>query len=204
MVKLPVKTNKKIALQTREDLEINIPAKVVLYPDTYYNTEIPLKLNLSWLPKHVKVYALGRDGKWTCQGNANTPFRINKQGDTECFSVNGKDCLVAHPRSCEKLKASPPRHLKPLACGKEHMKTYGITGYEGSGHWCNTFRNIYLTNARAVLVNEKTHKTLATGRMSGMKMIVKNVYKEFLPLLAKVRRAISCRYPELTGRKEQY
>lgn len=199
--KTVVKRN-KIVLDTRQELDMTIPAKVVLHPHTFLDTVVPLRLNLSWLPKHVKVFVLGKDGTWTCQGNANTPFRINRQsGNTECMSMNAKDCLGSHPRSCEQLKASPPRKLKPLSCGKNHMKVWGMTGYQGAGHWCNTFRNVYLDNARVVLVNTRTHKTLATGVMKGSKFAIKKVYPEFIPLLTRVRHALS-KNPTLTPHRK--
>jgi hypothetical protein len=186
------KVVKKILLDTREELDIIIPAKATLHPNTSLDTKVPLTLNLSWLPKHIKVLVLGKDGTWSCQGNANTPFRVNRKGgNTECMSVNAKDCLVAHPRSCEKLRANPPRKLKPLSCGKEHMKVWGMTGYQGAGHWCNTFRNVRLDQAQTVLVNTRTHKTLATGAMKGSRFAVKKVYPEFVPLLSKVRQSLS-------------
>lgn len=197
MSKKKVIQDKKIMLQTREEIDIILPPK--LHP----LINIQLKIKLSWLPKNVKLYVLGRDGKWTCKGNANTPFRVNrKNGNTECMSVNAKDCLVANPRSCKDLKISPPRRLKPLECGKDHMKIWGMTGYEGAGHWCNTFRNLYLDNAKAVLVNEKTHETIATGAMKGSKFYVKKVYPEFDPLFNKVHRAMSQNPHLLDQRKD--
>lgn len=200
---MTTKKQNKILLQTREELDFTIPHKVVLHPDTYLKMDIPLRLNLSWLPKNVKLYVLGKDGKWTCQGNANTPFRVNRQnGNTECMSMNAKDCLVAHPRSCEKLRASPPKKLKPLSCGKEHMKVWGMTGYQGAGHWCNTFRNVYLDNANVVLVNVRTHKTLATGSMKGSHFTVKKVYPDFIPLLTRIKRALSQNPTLIPKRKE--
>lgn len=183
----------KILLQTREEVDLMVPAQA---------GGLPTKWNLSWFPRHIRLYVLGRDGNWTCEGNANTPFRVNRySGNTECMSVNAKDCLVAHPRSCESIRASPPRRLKPLSCGKNHMKVWGMTGYEGAGHWCNTFRNVYLDNARAVLVNTRTHKTLATGGMRGSRFHVKKVYPAFVPLLRRMRRAMS-HDPQLVPRRK--
>lgn len=179
------KTEKKVLLQIRRELDVLFPPKVT-------GALLPMRWNLSWFPGHVRLYALGRDGNWTCQGNANTPYRVNrKSGNTECMSVNAKDCLVAHPRSCQNIRASPPRKLRPLSCGDAHRKVWGMTGYEGAGHWCNTFRNIYLDNARAVLVNTRTHKTLATGAMRGSDFHVKKIYPEMVPLLSRMRKALS-------------
>ena len=49
----------KIGLETREELDMIIPAKVALHPHTFLDTVVPLILNLSSLPKHVKVFVLG-------------------------------------------------------------------------------------------------------------------------------------------------
>ena len=190
----------RILLQTRKELDVLIPRRC---PGTDGLVELPLRWNLSWFPDHVRLYALGRDGQWTCKGNANTPFRVNRAtGNTECVSVNAKDCLVAHPRSCEKIRTNLPK-LKPLSCGPHHMKVWGMTGYEGAGHWCNTFRNIYLDGAKAVLVNTRTHKTLATGAMRGSEFTVKKAYPEMVPLLRRMRKDVS-QAPEsaLPRRKE--
>ena len=100
-------------LQTRKEVDVVIPHQT------------PSRWNLSLFPNHVRLYALGRNGQWTCKGNANTPYRVNRStGNTECMSVNSKDCLIAHPRSCQKIRESPPPKLKPLSCGSQHMKVW--------------------------------------------------------------------------------
>lgn len=82
------------------------------------------------------------------------------------------------------------------------MKVWGMTGYEGAGHWCNTFRNIYLDNAKAVLVNTRTHKTLATGAMRGSDFNVKKMYPEMVPLLSKMIKFLT-QNPGLTPKRKE-
>lgn len=76
---------------------------------------------------------------WKCVAGVNTPIMVNPRGDVMCMSKNGKDCMTEKSRDkCERLAARPPANLAPLACGEDHKKKWGSTGYDTKGHWCDT------------------------------------------------------------------
>lgn len=79
---------KKILLDTREELDITIPAKVALHPHTFLETKVPLTLNLSWLPKHIKVLVLGKDGTWSCQNDLVARYSFHLKNRNELFRNN--------------------------------------------------------------------------------------------------------------------
>jgi len=128
------------------------------------------KVLLGKLSKHYRV-ALTKDlMEWTCEGRLNSPARLNAQGDTQCFSLNNKDCITTHHQACELLKNNPPPNLHPLVCGSMHMKKWGVTGYEEPGHWCRTTRNMLLSGKTGKLLDlsdPKHPKVLAWGVMDG-------------------------------------
>lgn len=188
------KTDIKIAHQ---DSTIEIPDKVRLHPNSFFQSELPLSISMSLFPSNINLYVKKKSGVWTCRGSVNSPMRMSSSGNPECMSHNAKDCIVTHPRACNLLLKNPPPKMRPLECGENHMRHYGITGYEHGTHWCSTTRNMFLNGANAVIVDEKKKKELAVGKMTGTKLKVSLVYKDFLPLLKKIRRGLSCRHEQL-------
>lgn len=99
----------------------------------------------TWMPPNGEVFT-DRDpvrnqkpytpSGWKCLGGINVPVRRSPDGEIECMATNGKDCLWGDAASCQRLAASPPGGLQPLACGIRHMLHYGGTGYDHAGHWC--------------------------------------------------------------------
>jgi hypothetical protein len=63
--------------------------------------------------------------------------RMNSEGNAECGSENGRDCIVADKATLQKYKIEKPKWVNALMCGDHHMSVYGSTGYESPGSWCN-------------------------------------------------------------------
>ena len=76
---------------------------------------------------------------WSCVPGIGVPVRMNNSGDTECMSVNNRDCLWSG--DCYNTLTTPADSVKPLACGEMHKKEWGSTGYEDPGHWCSKVRS---------------------------------------------------------------
>lgn len=74
---------------------------------------------------------------WKCVPGILTPVSKNDNGDIECASTDGRNCLwVGTPAKCEEMIQNMPKNLKPLSCGPPHQSLYGITGYNYPAHWC--------------------------------------------------------------------
>jgi hypothetical protein len=71
---------------------------------------------------------------WSCVGGINVPIQLNKAGDVQCASTDGKNCLW-NDSGCN--LANVPASPNPLACGSAHNNLYGMTGYNDKNHWCN-------------------------------------------------------------------
>jgi hypothetical protein len=66
---------------------------------------------------------------WTCINNERL-VRINSEGNTECATLDGKNCLY----SCSLDKQGS---FIPLTCGSQGMRDkWGISGYDTPGNWC--------------------------------------------------------------------
>ncbi len=74
---------------------------------------------------------------WRCVPGVKAPLRKNANGDVECASIDGKNCLQSKP--CDQQLKTLPNNLNPLACGEMHKKQWGGTGYDKPGHWCNKY-----------------------------------------------------------------
>jgi hypothetical protein len=53
-------------------------------------------------------------------------------GNPACASYNGRDCLWGVSK--DQIDFSK---LHPLVCGGNHLKAYGVTGFEDPKHWCS-------------------------------------------------------------------
>ena len=189
-------TNISKKIDIREKITLSIPEVVSLDENKKYNRQTPIKILLVSFPSYVRLYLLNRNGEWTCAHGLNSPARLSKNGNIECMSHDGKNCIVTHPTACKGLKKNPPSKLKPLECGDMHMRKWGISGYE-TGNWCDNTRNMIIMDAKAVLVNEKKNLILATGKMKASEFMVKKIFTDFLPILQRVERSSKCAYPTL-------
>jgi hypothetical protein len=56
-----------------------------------------------------------------------TPVRLNKKGDIECFSIDGRKCIwgITTLDQCKQIIANRIGKLKPLACGLPLFALYG-------------------------------------------------------------------------------
>lgn len=144
------------ALKTRADFFIYFPDRSWRKP-------------LVDLPANIQLHVFDVRQEWSCGEGLNCPLRMNTDGDVQCFSLNGKDCVVSHPRACGQVLQSleHSEHVNPLTCGSEHLRKWGITGYEDPNHWCHANRNKFVTGHACTLYDTLTDKTLAEGRMEG-------------------------------------
>lgn len=71
--------------------------------------------------------------KWNCLDGFGVPMRLNKNGDVECASVDGVNCLWSEKCNMSTL----PAKLNPLSCGAGHKSAHGESGYNNPVHWCN-------------------------------------------------------------------
>ena len=81
--------------------------------------------------------------KWLCNEvtGLKTGIKLSKNGDVQCLSKNGKDCVWGDlgNKLCKKIQhcSKTRKRMKKLTCGKEHAKIWGHTGYNfPTGHWC--------------------------------------------------------------------
>ena len=59
-------------------------------------------------------------------------FTITTDGNPACASYDGAKCLWG-----KKMGEIDFSKVRPLACGAEHRRLYGVTGFEDPKHWCN-------------------------------------------------------------------
>jgi len=72
------------------------------------------------------VLKLKDTSKWQCVKGVTAAVRRNKQGDVECYSIDGNDCkwLTCVSDSIDPL---PDDKLKPIVCKRSDFYP---------GHWC--------------------------------------------------------------------
>lgn len=70
--------------------------------------------------------------------NKNLALKINSEGNVECASVDGKNCIA----NCEEVYDLLINYGNPLVCGEEHYQLYNFTGYDDKSHWCSQYRDI--------------------------------------------------------------
>ncbi|KAF0715719.1 Aste57867_3228 [Aphanomyces stellatus] len=86
--------------------------------------------------------------KWSCIPGLMTPVRIASNGNIECWSNNGVDCI----NDCVALVASNTEPTKPVTCGCKHLSAWNTTGYyDANGnvdtsHWCNLAKDVLGAN----------------------------------------------------------
>lgn len=71
---------------------------------------------------------------WQCFKNISVPVRMNQDGDVECMSKDGKNCMW--DGKCETKLKTIVRNQDPLTCGAMHKDLYGSIGYDNPSHWC--------------------------------------------------------------------
>ena len=59
-------------------------------------------------------------------------FAIMADGNPGCASYDGASCLWG-----TKMADIDFSKVKPLVCGAQHRRLYGVTGFEDPKHWCN-------------------------------------------------------------------
>jgi len=83
--------------------------------------------------------------EWQCLPEIKTPLSRTSSGDVQCMSLNQRDCMwVGNQTECQQLIEQYDKDhnnpnaklIKPLVCGQEHQKVWGITGYDNPNHWC--------------------------------------------------------------------
>lgn len=79
---------------------------------------------------------------WVCLPGMPSPIHKNEDGDVECMSVNGRDCLWSSDAGCQQTVARPPGNINPLVCGDMHTRQWGGPGYDNPGHWCARAKNM--------------------------------------------------------------
>jgi hypothetical protein len=86
-------------------------------------------------------YSQHCDMPWTCIDNISTPVRLNKDGDAECLSLNGRDCMWGD--DCRLTLDNLPSDINPLTCGSMSQSIWGVTGYDNADHWCSKTKASY-------------------------------------------------------------
>jgi len=74
-------------------------------------------------------------GNWKYARDIKLVYRVNREGDVECASYNGRDCLWG----LDKKQVFYDK-IKPLACGEQHNRVWGGPGYDNPNHWCYKLR----------------------------------------------------------------
>jgi hypothetical protein len=59
-------------------------------------------------------------------------FAITADGNPGCASYDGASCLWG-----TKMADIDFSKVRPLVCGAQHRRLYGVTGFEDPKHWCN-------------------------------------------------------------------
>ncbi len=73
---------------------------------------------------------------WKYAQDIKLTYRINRFGDVECATYNGKDCLWGLNEE-QIIK----NRIVPLACGEQHSKIWRDGGgYDNPDHWCYRLR----------------------------------------------------------------
>lgn len=104
-----------------------------------------------WCKQGLAFYKY--NGNWLCGGDlkvgysVDIPFRLNTNGDVECFSLNGRDCAWGKGTgaNCASYIKSNVGQVHSLVCGDMHKSIYGISGYDDKNHWCyNLMTQVFL------------------------------------------------------------
>jgi len=80
---------------------------------------------------------------WQNIPGMSSPMRIDPEtGNVQCLSYDGRNCQWNN----NNLSQIRHNEVKPLTCGEDHKRMWGITGYDTRGHWCNTVNNFIAQN----------------------------------------------------------
>ncbi|KDO18465.1 hypothetical protein SPRG_15343 [Saprolegnia parasitica CBS 223.65] len=120
----------------------------LVYGETVYDNRAPddtTKVNLydkceAFFAETKKAFVEGKGKAWTCVPGIAFPTRINDDGDVECMSTDGKNCLSTGEDCEAMITATDDASLNPLTCGADHDAKWGSTGYLDTTHWCNLGR----------------------------------------------------------------
>jgi hypothetical protein len=96
-----------------------------------------------------KCFPYTRHGSWWYGA-----FRLNENGDTQCGSRDGQNCLWV--QSLSACSTSPP---SSLACGAQYKSINGMTGYGDPNHWCDIMR----AQLKTQQTSSRTTETPATS-----------------------------------------
>jgi TolB-like protein len=100
--------------------------------------------NLSRRVKGLPVIAMRNENvssdrkkskNWKYAQDIKLVYRLNDNGDIECASYDGKNCLWGL-----NINQISFNRIKPLACGEHHYNVWGDTGYSNPEHWCNKLK----------------------------------------------------------------
>ena len=72
---------------------------------------------------YEEAYRIGTN-RWECVSDMPMPVRINRKGEAECMSTDGKNCLM----DCDKWIKEPPSNIVPFVCN--------VNSYKDPEHWC--------------------------------------------------------------------
>jgi hypothetical protein len=88
---------------------------------------------------------------WKCLPGINTPVSVNPDGDIQCMSENGKDCMWQNSEA-ECLQLIERQKVKKikltqtggdgLSCGEQMKSVWGITGYDTPDNWCSKAKSL--------------------------------------------------------------
>jgi len=84
---------------------------------------------------------------WQCLESAkaadgkNVPMALTTSGDAACMSLDGLNCLW--DVSCNSKLSTPANTIRALACGSDHNRKWGVTGYDNTNHWCSRVRETF-------------------------------------------------------------
>jgi len=76
-----------------------------------------------------------RSKNWKYARDLKLVYRLNDNGDIECASYDGKNCLWGL-----NINQISFDRIKPLACGENHYDAWGDTGYANPEHWCSKLK----------------------------------------------------------------
>lgn len=68
-------------------------------------------------------------------------------GDVQCASFDGRNCVTSHVISLDGVNGSPLLYsANALTCGAQHQRVWGTDGYSVRGHWCaKAYARLYAT-----------------------------------------------------------
>lgn len=102
-----------------------------------------------------KSINLKKKQNWECLDNR--IVRLNDNGDAECLSIDGRNCITQNnPTQCQENidKFADHSRLDPLICGQMHQSLFGDSGYTNPNHWCSKTRTNFDPSNQQTLTEE--------------------------------------------------